>query len=82
MQGLAQSIESNRGLIQSAIKDVSSDMAAISPTITGTDSSMLAASGGINITVNAAEGQSAEQIANKVMYKIQHATTQRKAVWG
>lgn len=36
----------------------------------------------IQIVVNAAEGQSAEQIANIVMYKMQHAVNQKKAVWG
>lgn len=36
----------------------------------------------IQIVVNAADGQSAEEIANMVMYKMQHAVNQRKAVWG
>lgn len=36
----------------------------------------------IQIVVNAADGQSAEQIANMVMYKMQHAVNQKKAVWG
>ena len=35
----------------------------------------------IQIVVNAAQGQSEEQIANIVMYKIQHAVNQKKAVW-
>lgn len=36
----------------------------------------------IQIIVNAAEGQDANEIANAVMYKIQHAVNQKKAVWG
>ena len=36
----------------------------------------------IQIVVNAAEGQSAEEIANAVMYQMQHAVQQKKAVWG
>lgn len=36
----------------------------------------------IQIVVNAAEGQDANEIANAVMYKIQHAVNQKKAVWG
>ena len=36
----------------------------------------------IQIVVNAAEGQNAEEIANAVMYQMQHAVQQKKAVWG
>lgn len=36
----------------------------------------------IQIVVNAAEGQDAEEIANAVMYRMQHEVNQRKAVWG
>lgn len=36
----------------------------------------------VHIVVNAAEGQDENEIANRVMYKIQHAVSQKKAVWG
>ena len=36
----------------------------------------------IQIVVNAAEGQNVEEIANAVMYQMQHAVQQKKAVWG
>lgn len=36
----------------------------------------------VHIVVNAAEGQDENEIANRVMYKIQHAVRQKKAVWG
>lgn len=35
----------------------------------------------IHVVVNAAEGQNAEEIANAVMYQMQHAVQQKKAVW-
>lgn len=35
----------------------------------------------IQIVVNAAKGQNEEQIANMVMYKLQHSVNQKKAVW-
>ena len=37
--------------------------------------------GGVNIVVNAAEGQSANDIANMVMKKMQSAVNSRKAVF-
>ncbi len=36
----------------------------------------------VHIVVNAAEGQDENEIANRVMHKIQHAVSQKKAVWG
>ena len=36
----------------------------------------------VHIVVNAAEGQDENEIANRVMYKMQHAVNQKKAVWG
>ena len=36
----------------------------------------------VHIVVNAAEGQDENEIANRVMYKMQHAVKQKKAVWG
>lgn len=73
MQGFAKGIDDNLWRIQDASREVAATIAA--PTMVTT------LNGGISMTVNAAPGQSASQIADEVMNRIQHATQRRVAVW-
>ena len=73
MQGLAKGIDDNLWLIQDASKQVASTLAA--------PQYVANYNGGINMTVNAAQGQNANEIADEVMNRIQRATQRRVAVW-
>lgn len=51
------------------------------PDISTAVASAAGARGDISIVVNAASGQSEEEIANIVMYRLQHEVSKREAVW-
>ena len=73
VKGLSQGIYDNLWRIEDASSEVAARLAA---------PQMIANyNGGINIAVNAAQGQSANEVANAVMVKIQEATNRRNAVW-
>lgn len=73
VKGLSRGIYDNLWRIEDASTEVASRLAA---------PQMIANyNGGINIAVNAAQGQSANEVANAVMVKIQEATNRRNAVW-
>ena len=73
MQGLEKGIYDNMWRIENASKTVAATLAA--PQMVANYN------GGINMTVNAAPGQNAEQVADEVMNRIQRATQRRVAVW-
>ncbi len=73
MQGLEKGMLDNLWRVEDASKAVASTIAA--PQMVATYN------GGINMTVNAAPGQSAQQVADEVMNRIQRATQRRVAVW-
>lgn len=73
MQGLQEGILDNLWRVQDASEAVAASIAA--PQMVANYN------GGISMTVNAAPGQSAQQVADEVMSRIQHATQRRVAVW-
>ena len=73
MQGCEKGILDNLWRVEDASKAVAATIAA--PQMVATYN------GGINMTVNAAPGQSAQQVADEVMNRIQRATQRRVAVW-
>ena len=73
MQGFEKGILDNLWRVEDASKAVAATIAA--PQMVATYN------GGINMTVNAAPGQSAQQVADEVMNRIQRATQRRVAVW-
>lgn len=73
MQGLEKGILDNLWRVEQASGAVAATLAA--PQMVATYN------GGINMTVNAAPGQSAQQVADEVMNRIQRATQRRVAVW-
>ena len=73
MMGLAKGIDDNAWRVEAAMRNVASDM-----TVKGGTTTNL---GGVNIVVNASEGQSANDIANMVMMKMQQAVNSKKAVF-
>lgn len=80
MSGLAKGIYDNSYLVQDAIDAVSGQM-VMDVNATGAASGSVTNLGGITITVNAAEGQDATQIADAVLTKLQRRVTQREAVF-
>ena len=74
MEGFARGIDDNLWRVQEAASNVAGTIAYAANPVTNYN-------GGINIAVNAAAGQSADEIADVVMVKLQRATTQRRAVW-
>lgn len=88
--GFAEGIDNSKVLaeLERSMNAMLSRAQAI--TMTGTDYTPItqaiqaipAGNTDIQIIVNAADGQSAEEIANAVMWKMQHAVQQKKAVWG
>lgn len=70
--------------LNAAIAQAGALTAAGSMPISATLSGGAAGAGSTNIeiVVNAAEGQSAQAIANAVMRRMQHAVAQKQAVWG
>lgn len=73
MQGFEKGILDNLWRVEDASRAVAATIAA--PQMVATYN------GGINMTVNAAPGQSAQQVADEVMNRIQRATQRRVAVW-
>lgn len=73
MQGFEKGILDNLWRVEDASRTVAATIAA--PQMVATYN------GGINMTVNAAPGQSAQQVADEVMNRIQRATQRRVAVW-
>ena len=74
MAGLAKGIDDNLWRVQESAANVAGTLAAASAPVTNIN-------GGISFTVNAAQGQNAQEIADIVMVKMQQATSRRKAVW-
>ena len=74
MQGLQKGIDDNMWRIQQSAANIAGTLAVAEAPVTNYN-------GGINLTVNAAQGQSANEIADVVMNKIQKATQRRVAVW-
>lgn len=78
MQLFAKGITDNKGLIESAINR-SFDL---NPTINAAMGGSSAYNyGGFNIVVNASDGQSAQDIADEIMYRINNAVNRREAVF-
>lgn len=71
--GLSEGIYDNLWRIQDASKAVAASLAA--PQMVANYN------GGISMTVNAAPGQNAQEVADEVMARIQRATQRRVAVW-
>ena len=71
--GLSEGIYENLWRIQDASKAVAATLAA--PQMVANYN------GGISMTVNAAPGQNAQEVADEVMTRIQRATQRRVAVW-
>ena len=74
MQGLQKGIDDNMWRIQQSAVNIAGTLAAAEAPVTNYN-------GGISLTVNAAQGQSANEIADEVMTRIQRATQRRVAVW-
>ncbi len=74
MQGLQKGIDDNMWRIQQSAVNIAGTLAAAEAPVTNYN-------GGINLTVNAAQGQNANEIADEVMNRIQRATQRRVAVW-
>ena len=73
MQGFQKGIMDNLWRVEDASRTVAATIA--------TPQMVANYNGGISMTVNAAPGQSAEQVADEVMTRIQRATQRRVAVW-
>lgn len=72
--GMAKGIDDNIWRLQQSSMRMAGTLAAATAPVTNYN-------GGININVNAAQGQNAKDIADEVMVRIQQATTRRQATW-
>lgn len=72
--GMAKGIDDNIWRLQQSSMRMAGTLAAATAPVTNYN-------GGININVNAAQGQNAKDIADAVMVRIQQATTRRQATW-
>ena len=90
MKGFANGIEYNADLVKSAMDDVNgmvydtmqTELAVNATGYTNGEMQMNQTSiGDVQITVQAKDGQSAEEIADEVMYRMQHIADRTKAVF-
>lgn len=79
MSGMAKGIEENSWMLEDALNAATSHL-GVSANING-GTGKTVNMGGINITINAAEGMDVNALADAVAYKIQTMTKQREAVW-
>lgn len=75
MQGLAEGIDSNAWRVQNALKNVTGGMSVTAKA--GTTTNL----GGVYITVNGAQGQDVNALADLVMVRMQNAVSRREAVY-
>ena len=75
MQGLAEGIDSNAWRVQNALKNVTGGMSVTAKA--GTTTNL----GGVYITVNGAQGQDVNALADIVMVRMQNAVSRREAVY-
>lgn len=79
MSGMAKGIEENSWMLEDALNAATSHL-GVSASING-GAGKTVNMGGINITINAAEGMDVNALADAVAYKIQTMTKQKEAVW-
>lgn len=79
MSGMAKGIEENSWMLEDALNAATSHL-GVSTSING-GAGKTVNMGGINITINAAEGMDVNALADAVAYKIQTMTKQKEAVW-
>lgn len=79
MSGMAKGIEENSWMLEDALNAATSHL-GVSASING-GTGKTVNMGGINITINAAEGMDVNALADAVAYKIQTMTKQKEAVW-
>lgn len=79
MSGLAKGIEENSWMLEDALNAATSHLGVYASINGGAGKTVNM--GGINITINAAEGMDVSALADAVAYKIQTMTKQKEAVW-
>ena len=79
MAGMAKGIEENSWMLEDALNAATSHLGVSANINSGTGKTVNM--GGINITINAAEGMDVNALADAVAYKIQTMTKQKEAVW-